>query len=158
GAQLTMSIADTLHGLSVVERARGNVAGLLASSIEALDIYVELSDLSGLVRALEGVAGASILRGDDAQRGVLLLGAAAALRERIGVPVAAADRPAYESDVAAVRACLDASAFAAAWAAGLTTSTEAAVACARELAERAVEARAGNVRDKLTLMATEAAI
>ena len=51
-------------------------------------------------------------------RAVRWWGASAALREQIGAPMWACDRPTYERDVAEARAALGAAAFDAAWAAG----------------------------------------
>jgi DNA-binding CsgD family transcriptional regulator len=53
-----------------------------------------------------------------------LFGMAAALRQRIGSPVAANDRPGYEADVSALRAVLGDDVFAAAWTGGEEASLE----------------------------------
>jgi hypothetical protein len=58
------------------------------------------------------------------------LGAAEALRETIGLPLAPVDRAAYERNVAAVRAQFDAASFAAAWAEGRAMTLEQAIAYA----------------------------
>jgi predicted ATPase/DNA-binding SARP family transcriptional activator len=71
--------------------------------------------------------------------GVRLLGAAEALRERIGAVVAAFDRAAYEETVTVARAALDGAAFAAAWAEGRRLDPEQAI----ELALGSDEAGSG---------------
>ena len=51
----------------------------------------EIDDPRSIAAALEGMAGVASLRG-DAERTGTLLGAATALRERMGVPLVAAER------------------------------------------------------------------
>ena len=57
-----------------------------------------------------------------------VLGAAAALRDEIGVPLPPGDRDAYERDLAAVRTALGEAALVAAWAEGRAMSLEQAIA------------------------------
>ena len=56
-----------------------------------------------------------------------LLGAAAALREALGIPVPASEREDHDRAVAATRTALGETAFAAAWAAGRALPVEEAV-------------------------------
>ncbi|GAC1433927.1 MAG: hypothetical protein NVSMB65_07960 [Chloroflexota bacterium] len=57
-----------------------------------------------------------------------MLGATAALRASLRIPLPAADRTAHESLVAAARAALGDEAFARAWAAGQALLPEQAIA------------------------------
>ena len=67
-----------------------------------------------------------------AARACRLFGAAEALREAGGWPLAPAHRPEYEHQVAAVRDTLGETAFAAAWAQGRALPLERALALALE--------------------------
>jgi DNA-binding CsgD family transcriptional regulator len=119
--------AHALNGLADSARAQGNVARAAVLSQQALAHYAELRDryrMAGRMEDLAGVAGLLRLPEQAAR----LFGAAEGLRETVGAPVAADDRELYERDVAAVRAALDETAFAAAWAAGRALSIEEAVA------------------------------
>ena len=80
-------------------------------------------------QCLEGLAWAA---GGEGQlvRVARLLGAAEALREKHGTPVAPVERADYASSLAAAREGLGDEAFAAAWAEGRAMSLEAAVALA----------------------------
>jgi len=77
--------------------------------------------------ALAGVANVEAARGRP-QRAARLDGAVAALREELGATVTPWERPAYERQVATVRATLSPEAFETAWEAGRTLPLEQAVA------------------------------
>jgi hypothetical protein len=64
------------------------------------------------------------------ERGAHLLGAVAALRAGLGLPVPPSERAAQEHAVAAAHAALGEDAFAAAWAKGQSMSLEHAIAYA----------------------------
>jgi hypothetical protein len=81
---------------------------------------------------------------DRVQQAARLFGAAAALRERAGVPVAPARREEYERQVATARAMLDTAAFAAAWAEGRAMPPEQAIRVAREEDEIPTTGRQGS--------------
>jgi hypothetical protein len=76
------------------------------------------------------------------ERAVRLLGAADALRELINTPIAKFEHPEYEREMAALRAQMDAEAFAAAWAEGRAMTLEQAVSYAIEQTEQVAPAAA----------------
>jgi predicted ATPase/class 3 adenylate cyclase len=100
---------------------------------EALTSFRDLGDRLGALLCLEYVARWAVEIG-EAWRAVPLLGAAAALREGIGVSVPPSERAAYDRAVASARDLLGAAAFATAWSAGLALTLDGAVelALARE--------------------------
>jgi DNA-binding CsgD family transcriptional regulator len=102
---------------------------MLAACIDALALRIELGHRDGIAQSLEGAA-AYLLAG-DATAAATLAGSATALRERIGVPVPAADRATWDADVASARATLGEPAFDAAWVAGVALTPEDAVSFAR---------------------------
>jgi hypothetical protein len=75
-----------------------------------------LEDMAELVQAQQ-----------PAERAVRLLGAAAALRERMGLLRPPVERPEYDQRVSELRRTLGETAFAAAWSAGQAMSLEEAV-------------------------------
>ena len=143
----TWGLSETLRYLGDLARARGDLDAALARYRESLALAEESGDRLFVADALDGVASVAAARG-QAERAARLHGAAATLRERLGAAVAPWERPAYERDVAAVRAALGAEAFAAAWAAGAALPLEAAVAEA--LADDASAEAAGSARPRRT--------
>ncbi|MGH2356246.1 MAG: hypothetical protein ACRDJN_31965, partial [Chloroflexota bacterium] len=63
-------------------------------------------------------------------RAAHLLGAAAALRARIGAPLPPSQRPRYERHLAAARDALPGASFAAAWNDGHASASDQAIAFA----------------------------
>lgn len=102
-----------------------------ARFLESLALCQEVGDRLGILECLEGIASVAAVRGHAAWA-TRLLGAAAALREAIGVRVATTDRPRSERLLAMVRAQLDSAIFSAAWEAGCALSLDSAIALARE--------------------------
>jgi tetratricopeptide (TPR) repeat protein len=118
--------SEAYYGLGAVALAQGEdrrAASLFGTS---LALAYGVADQIKVADALEGVAGVAVGRG-QAKQAAQLLGAAAALRARIEAPVAAHRRAGLDRIVAAARAGLDATAFAAAWATGQAWSLEQAV-------------------------------
>jgi hypothetical protein len=104
-------------------------ASARARFIESLAIVRELGDRLAIAEALEGVAAAAarLGRGFDAAR---LWGSAERLRETIGAPLHAGERPRHQALVATARAaCGDAAGtdFSAAWAQGRSMPLEQAM-------------------------------
>jgi hypothetical protein len=66
------------------------------------------------------------------ERAARLFGAAAALREKLGIPVLPVFVPEYEDEISSLRTALGEAAFAAEWAAGCALILEQAVALALE--------------------------
>lgn len=136
-------------GLLARDRGEGSRAGTLWS--EGLAISQRLGDKQGIADYLEGfasLAGRPGLREagsrdrgssgsretgvgpDRAQRAARLLGAAEAARELVGALADPQRRAEHERQVAAVRATLDAAAFAATWAEGRAMTMDQAIAAA----------------------------
>ena len=99
-------------------------ASLFADSLtlaHAVDDKVKVAD------ALEGVAAVAVQQGQAEHAATHVLGAAAALRDRIAAPVAAHRRAALARIIAASRAVLDEVAFASAWDTGQGWTLEQAI-------------------------------
>ncbi|MHB8576589.1 MAG: helix-turn-helix transcriptional regulator, partial [Dehalococcoidia bacterium] len=105
---------------------------------EGLQLHHELDDRHGVADALAACARLAEARGDVRTAG-LLFGAANALRDTLGAPLAAPDRATYDPDLALLQDSTDESAFAEAWQAGHSLTIDAAVAVALSAGERASE-------------------
>ncbi|MCD6032016.1 MAG: adenylate/guanylate cyclase protein [Thermomicrobiales bacterium] len=130
-------IANTLGNLGVVARQVGDLARAAALQREALQIAWDLGDQVGVATEISGIADVAAVKREP-ERAARLYGAAATLREAIGVPVTPDDRADHDQSIAAVRAGLDDAQFTTAWNAGSGLSLEDAVtealALAREIA------------------------
>jgi predicted ATPase/DNA-binding SARP family transcriptional activator/class 3 adenylate cyclase len=124
-------IAAALNSLGDVARRHGEYDRARGLHTESLVIQRALGDKSGMAGNLEGLGGVARAQEQPA-RGAQLLGAAEAVREAIGAPLAGQARREWEQEVAEVRAALGEAALAAAWAAGRAMSLEDAVALALE--------------------------
>jgi non-specific serine/threonine protein kinase len=138
GDQRNAAASLLTMGLVAGQDDLGRAALLLR---EALALSREAGDPRVVASLLEGVAGTALV--STPQRAAQLLGAAAALREALGIPVPASEREDHDRAVAATRAALGETAFAAAWAAGRGLPMEEAVnealALADELAASVLE-------------------
>jgi hypothetical protein len=106
-------VAHNLAYLGGVARATGDLARALALCQEGLALCWQLGERSRIVASIEDLAGVAHSLG-QAAAAARLFGAAAALRERTGVPVPPADRDNQARLVAAVREALGPG-FAVAW-------------------------------------------
>jgi predicted ATPase/transcriptional regulator with XRE-family HTH domain len=127
-------IAGALEGLATLAHEQGDHPRATAHFTASLTLSREIDDKVTIAACLEGLAGLAA-RSDQAERGVRLLGAAAALREDIGAPVASHLRTGYEGIVATTRAGIGSAGFAAAWDAGQSLSLKQAIAEAYALAD-----------------------
>ncbi len=91
---------------------------------------------------MESLAAVAMVRREPA-RAARLFGAAAALREAVGLPREPIDQRPYERHVAEVRTALSEAQFTAAWAEGRTMTLEDAVAEALAVADNPVTAAVG---------------
>ena len=96
---------------------------------ESLKSWQELGDKKPTIECLEGFARVACAQ-KQFEKATLILAAAAALHEAIGVPLPPCDRADCDRDVAAARAALGEEAFATAWAVGHAMTLEQAVAYA----------------------------
>jgi tetratricopeptide (TPR) repeat protein len=110
-------IAPALHLLGTVAHEQGDDARAAARFAESLVICQEINQQSGAAQCLDGLAAVAHSRGEP-ERAARLLGAAAALRDAIGLIPSPAERADHERTLAAVRAAMDPEAFVAAWGAG----------------------------------------
>jgi tetratricopeptide (TPR) repeat protein len=117
-------VAATHHSLGRLAQAQGNHAGALEHLRVALDLYREMVDKLGMAESLEATA----LSVASEEVAVRLLAAAHTLRQAIGAPVPPVEREVVEHRVEELRTRLGATAFTAAWAAGVALSPEQAVA------------------------------
>lgn len=120
-------VAFVSSGLGQIALSRGEpvpAAGMLRQSLRG---YLDLSDQEAIAGCLELLGAVAIALG-DAARGVRLAAAGATLRERIGTPLPAIERPAVEGLHAAARGLLACDAYEEALAWGRTNPLEAAIA------------------------------
>ena len=127
GDERGIAVALIYRGL--VARARGDHAAARARYAEALPVARALGNLPLIAEALEGIAAAASGLG-DAERAARLFGAAAALRESLGVPLSPDDRRDHAGWEARARGALGPERWGAAWAAGLEMPSEDAIAAA----------------------------
>jgi len=109
-------MAFALDYLGVLARGRGDYERALVLYTESLGLWRRVGQQSEMATCMEGLAEAACALG-EATHAARLLGAASALRDRIGAPVLPADRPDYERTLSAVRSAL-AHAFQPAWETG----------------------------------------
>ena len=119
-AGLSLSLAS----LGYIFELRGDVTGARQHHLAGLDAACDANDVRAQALALEGLAGVASRLGDDAGIG-RYLGAAAALREATGGPLAQAER-------ADVERALDLVGDRAIMSAGFTTGRAGPDVCDRE--------------------------
>jgi tetratricopeptide (TPR) repeat protein len=83
-------VANALANLGQIMLAFGEPARAHDYFHQALDVRVRLGNVLGVAECLEGFAGAVVA--DEPRRAVVLLGAAAELRDRAGAPVPASEQ------------------------------------------------------------------
>jgi predicted ATPase/DNA-binding SARP family transcriptional activator len=98
---------------------------------ESLALWRELGSRSSIAACLGGLAAVAAARGEPV-RATRLAGAAAALRDALGMPLYPGQRVRYEARVAAARAALGEAAFATAWAEGTAMPFEEVIPFAFE--------------------------
>jgi len=115
-------------------RQRGDDATAARLFLDSLAIDWRLSQGWHVANALEGPA--AIAMGRTADLAVHLLGAAAAIRDQIGVPIEPALRANHEHLLASARTTLGDEPFETTWTLGRGTSVESAIAAARALLDQ----------------------
>ena len=127
-AGYTVGIIMSLGDLGDVARDRGDHARALELYREALELGRERPGTPVVTYTIEAVGIVAVALG-MAERGVRLLGAADAMRERIGLRYRVAEnQAALERALTAARIVLDETVFSTAWAAGRALLPEQAVA------------------------------
>ena len=122
-----LEIAMVLADLADLLRAQDDAEGAMDRYRESLALCGAASYARVVAQCLEGVAAVAAARGRP-ECAARLAGAAAALRQRDGMPPDPAGRVDYERTVSATRVALDDDAFAAMWTQGQALSPEQAVA------------------------------
>jgi predicted ATPase len=125
-------IAAVLPLLAHVLIEQADDPAALAALDEALTLYRRLRDRQVLARALEAAAHLAISRG-HAERGLRLVGAAAAVRETAGAPISTPDRDTLEGWLAPARTQLGHAGAEAALTAGRDLDPDAANALALDV-------------------------
>jgi predicted ATPase/class 3 adenylate cyclase/Tfp pilus assembly protein PilF len=123
-------VADSLFNLGNVACRQGDLGAARTLYAESLVVLREIGDREGLADSLEGTASAAAECADPLLA-ARLWGAAERLREELGAPLTADERPHYERATAAARAGRGV-AFDRAWQEGCAMSLEQAVALALE--------------------------
>jgi len=122
-------VANSLMTLAHVAYRQDNADEAEALYRQGLGLARDLGDRWLTAHGLEGLAAVSAARGRTTQA-AYLFGAAEALRDVVGAPLAAVDRAIYDPAVAATRAALPAAALTAAWSSGRALSPAEAIALA----------------------------
>ncbi|MFN8423255.1 MAG: tetratricopeptide repeat protein [Anaerolineae bacterium] len=135
-AQPLAEAVEDVWTLGTIRMTRGEVAigqhrpaDARRALSDAARARLTAGDQKGFSRVLTPIARRMLSMG-DAEPAARLLGAAAALRARIGAPLSPREVPGHDADVAAVRAALGGEAFDAAWAAGGALGPEEVAALA----------------------------
>jgi predicted ATPase len=129
------AIAIYLGNLGEVARDQGDHVAAAVYYREGLTIWAALKDRWNTTSTLDGVAMLAFDRGHP-ERAARLFGAAVALREVVGAPLAANERADQERYVDLVRVALGDEVFTTAWEAGRTLSLEEAITEALETVDR----------------------
>jgi predicted ATPase/DNA-binding CsgD family transcriptional regulator len=125
-----------LHSLGQVAKQRGDQVAALADLRTALRIRQEYGDRLGIVACLEALAEFAAEE-DQPETAARLFSAAAAERAALGTPIPPVHLPAHDRAVAAARAALGVSSFAAAWLLGQGLPIKEAIALALTVAPAA---------------------
>jgi predicted ATPase/transcriptional regulator with XRE-family HTH domain len=126
-------IAWALIQLGKVARAQGDESDAVELTIESLASNAKLGDKEIAARALSELAAVAGERGQF-HLAARLYGNVAALRRKIGAPLAPVERVRHERAVTATRDALDRESFIAAWESGLDMPLEQVIAEVRTLA------------------------
>jgi non-specific serine/threonine protein kinase len=117
--------------LADLVRRQGDCDHAFALTKQSIARCQELGERSMAAMCLQQFAGIAVVR-RQLEKAARLYGAAEELREAVGYPIEAIDRPFYDQDVAALRAQLDPATLADAWAAGRRLTLEQATHLALE--------------------------
>ena len=126
------SIATLLYNLGNVLFDQGDHTRAAALLRESIRLWRELNNAGALANCFVGLGRVTGAAGtpEAAAHAARLLGAASILLDTIGIPLRLSDRTEYDAGVATVRAQLDETTFAAAWAEGRAMTRERAIAYA----------------------------
>ena len=119
-------VACTSSNLGVVHLERNEVARARSTIEEAMRLFLEQDDLDGVAESMEGLAGVAAAE-RSVVRAARLAGAADAVRRRLGIPLASADRERLERWLALARDKGGESDFEKAWSEGARMTAGQAV-------------------------------
>ncbi|MCL4863621.1 MAG: tetratricopeptide repeat protein, partial [Caldilineaceae bacterium] len=119
-------VGRVLYGLGEVAFGQDDLDRAQDLHRQSMAIFHELQDLPLVLWSLDSLAGVAVAQGDPA-RCVRLFGAAAALRNALGIPQPLFRRAPYERMLALGHSQLDEATAAQAWARGQAMSVEQAV-------------------------------
>jgi non-specific serine/threonine protein kinase len=117
--------------LGIVKVEMQDHDGAASHYLEAISLFAGAGDQASVATAIEGLVNATFRR--NPASGVQLLGAAAAVRERLGRPPDRWEQSDIRKTIDTVRAMLGDAEYAAAWAAGQTLSLDDAIAIALQI-------------------------
>lgn len=122
-----LGIASGLHKLGQVARYQNDVERARRLFIESLILQREAGNKQGIVECLTGIAGLKIADG-ELEQATKLFGAAEALLDALGAPLAPADLMARERDLEVLKDQLDSQTLRTVWKKGYTMTQERAIA------------------------------
>jgi predicted ATPase len=120
-------VPSLLHNLGLLALRSGDVAEAEQLYQESLAAFDNLHDSRGVAECLAGLAGVATAR-HESRRAARLFGAGEALLEDVNATIWRGNRADYERNLAALRAQVDETTLAEAWAAGRALSQQEAVA------------------------------
>lgn len=129
---MKVRIAAGLSNLGLAFWGEGDFERARSLHNESLVLLRELGDKHQLAETLGGLAQVVLAQG-DAPKAVRLWGAAEAIRESIGSPMAPNERASYDAQVSLARSSLSAESFAEQWAAGRALTFEQSIDDALDL-------------------------
>jgi non-specific serine/threonine protein kinase len=135
--------ARALIGLGRIARVRGDDTEASAALMESLSLSQAIGDKEQVADGLTELA--TLIADVQPGQAALLFGAAAGLRETIGVPVAPAERAPHDRALADVRGRLAEQAFAEEWEAGLSQPLDRVIAGMRDFLGSIALSRPGAV-------------
>jgi hypothetical protein len=115
--------------LGDIARTQGDYAGALAQYQQCVSLWRDRENPANSALVLDRI-GQTLSRMGDPARAATLLGAAAAIRERASVKLAASEQADHDETMVACRVELGEAAVAAAWAAGRTLALAQAIGLA----------------------------
>jgi predicted ATPase len=120
-------VPSLLHNLGLLALRSGDVAEAEQLYQKSLASFDNLQDSRGVAECLAGLAGVATAR-QESRRAARLFGAGEALLAEVNATIWPGNRADYERNLAALRAQLDETTLAEAWAAGRALSQKEAVA------------------------------
>ncbi len=124
-------IANATANLGRLVLGRGDMVRARQLFNESLAISQELGYKEGVANALEGFAHVVALEGRPIPA-ARLIGVVDRMYEQSGIRLAANERAKYDRTVAAIRGCIDAATYEAAWAEGQAQDVDRAVSSVLE--------------------------